>query len=195
MAFSFYRPFWTSLSATGRLPRGRLVIASLAALSLFAQGSPQSGKSVQDGLQELTSEVRQLRNSLNQSSARHSLVQIEVERYRMEHDTVTLISNRLEDTRTELASVVDSLPQLLKQADSVANQLKAAADPDRRTELEAALNDAQTSAEQHKQNEAQLRERESRLTDALRIEEAKLDAVSRRLDAVAAQLEAQEVAK
>lgn len=176
----------------GRLA-GICLFAALHPAPLSAQNAAPA-KSVQDMLHELTNEVRLLRNSFNQNAARQGRVQIELERYRAQNERVTLASKRLEDTHTELAAVIDALPGLTRQVQELEAQLNMAT-PEQRPSVEASFKNAQANIDQQKQRESQLREHEARLSDAIRFEQSRLDEISRRLDTVIVQLEAQEAGK
>jgi hypothetical protein len=160
-----------------------------------AQTITPSGKSVQDVLQDLISEVRMLRISFIQSTAQQDRIHIELEQYRVEQDRVNTLSNRLEDVRTELAAVAEASRQLTQQVESDQRQLSVTSDLDRRATLEAAVKANQTAVEQQQHQEAQFREREGRLADALRLEEAKLEEINQRLNLVKSQLGAAGISK
>jgi chromosome segregation ATPase len=105
------------------------------------------------------------------------------------------VTSRLEDTRTELAAAVDSAAQFAHQKESAEAELTTTADPTRRFDLESAVKQAVANLEERKQQELQLREKETRLADALRSEEAKLSTINSRLDSIAAQLQVMETVK
>lgn len=172
-----------------------LLLAIAITGPVSAQAVPASEQTVQDLLAELVGEVRMLRNSLSQTSARQSRIQIEVERYRVQTDTVNLVASRLEDTRTELAATVDSVVQFSHQFESGQAELTMTTDLTRRLDLESAVKQATTNLEERRRQESQLREKEARLVDSLRVEEAKLATINSRLDAMEGQLQAIETAK
>ena len=170
-----------------------LVMAIVAPLS--AQELPTGEKTIQKLLAELVGEVRMLRNSLTLTSARQSRIQIEVERYRVQTDALNLVTNRLEDTRTELAAAIDSVEQFSHQKESAEAELGTTADATRRVDLESALKQVAANLDERKRQESQLREKEVRLAGTLRVEEAKLSVINSRLDAIASQLQVLETAK
>jgi predicted RNase H-like nuclease (RuvC/YqgF family) len=150
----------------------------------LGQGSAQQDKAIQSVVEELVGEIRLLRESITQSNNRQSLILVEVERYRMQRDVVSGLSSRVEDTRTEINNVGESISQLGQQFEALNALVQSTTEPERRAVLENNAKEMQANIEQQKQRDSKLREQERRLAEKLQIEQTKLDALDQKLDAL-----------
>src|SRR5262249_7915585 len=132
----------------------------------------------------LLEEVRLLRQTLQRLNLGTYRSQILVERIRAQNDLIARLSRSLEDTRRELAEEQISVSRFgdrLKMAD---NLLQQEFDDKRKGEIEFELKEIKSELDLHKQKEQQAREREQRLSEQLKIEQAKLDDFENRLDSL-----------
>lgn len=133
-------------------------------------------------LKELVGEVRILRQTLHRVNVNAYRSQVLVERIRAQSDRVSRTSRALDDVRAELADMQAGINQFTERVKALEGQIQQEADEKRRTGLETELKEFKYVLDQQRQREQRAREREVRLADQLRQEQAKLDELENRLD-------------
>jgi hypothetical protein len=144
-------------------------------------------------IQALLVEVKQLRLALERSAVVAPKIQVTLQRIQLQQEQVSRMSRQSEDLRDRLAQTALDNTRVaaeIKQADARLTQEPDAA---RRKVLEeeirAATNRLEMEREQRAIHEASQRARESDLSDRLRTEQAKLDELNERLNALERLLE------
>jgi predicted nucleic acid-binding Zn-ribbon protein len=132
----------------------------------------------------LLDEVRLLRQTLQRINLNAYRSQIIVERIRAQNDRVSRLARSLEDIRDEMADVQVMINQFNDRAKSADKQLQEEPDEKRRAQMEDEYKELKYMVDINRQKEQRLREREMRLSDQLRVEQAKLDDFEGRLDAL-----------
>jgi hypothetical protein len=159
-----------------KLPVTLFTLASLALSCLQAQTPAAS-----DGtLQALLGEVRQLRLALERSAVVSPRIQTVLWRMQWQQDVVSRVSQELEAVKNIMEQPLPDMEANLRMAEQ-------GMPPEQRKffEEEAKRNKARMEDEKARQ-----RARESELTTRLRLEQAKFDELSTRLEALERALEA-----
>jgi hypothetical protein len=147
-------------------------------LSAVAQTSSQPT------LDALLNEVRQLRLTLERSNSIAPRMQLLMQRAQIQDSKVTRLSRDLQDVRENLAHHTAEMATLKTEMDRLESQSLQEINPAKKTELADIQRhikqewDQRTAADQH------LRERETELMSQLRIEQANLDMLQAKLDAL-----------
>jgi hypothetical protein len=138
-----------------------------------------SNKSSQDPVvQELLSEVRQLRIALQRMSVNGYRVQVIVERLRLQQEMVNHLTRELNGVRNEI-SEMKGLQSVMKQQAEEADKQK---DQGQFSEAQAAS--VKVMMGDFKRREQSLTEREAKLSTELEIERLNLESLNKRLDAL-----------
>jgi predicted nucleic acid-binding Zn-ribbon protein len=133
-------------------------------------------------LQTLLAEVHQLRLALEHSSKIVPLIQIAVERLKLQQDQVARAARQLEDIRRELDHFRSEQPKIQQRLQSLDNNPSQITDPRQRKELDEALKIFKLEAEQSEKSVQQLQARESELMSQFQAEQTKLTELNDRLD-------------
>jgi DNA repair exonuclease SbcCD ATPase subunit len=153
--------------------------ALTAPVNQLAQGD--SGQQ----MQALVSEVRQLRLAIQQSNFSAYHAQVYLERLRWQQPRVDRLNDKLEKVRAELADFRSRQANLAEEIKFFENELRKESDPGKRRELEQSLQVRKRLPEEI----AQLEQQEAQLMAQLQPEQAKLNDITERLDAVQKDLE------
>jgi chromosome segregation ATPase len=152
----------------------------------------QAGQSDQmQMLQALLDEVRQLRLALQRNNLTAYRAQILLERLRAQQERVDRLTRELEALRNELVESKTHQAQMTEMLKGIENRLNQETDQARRNELEMEQRLIKTQLEQQAQRDERQREREAQLMAQLQIEQAKLEEINSRLDALENELEKQ----
>lgn len=133
-------------------------------------------------LQTLLAEVHQLRLALEHSSKIVPLIQITVERLKLQQDQVARVTRQLEDIRRELDHFRSEQPKIQQRLQSLDNNASQITDPRQRKELDEVLKISKLEAEQSEKSAQQLQARESELMSQFQAEQTKLTELNDRLD-------------
>lgn len=165
----------------------------LAASSTALAQSGNSANSVPADDKQLTqallNEIKLLRQTLQRTSLSSFRAQVLTERLRVQQDQVSQLSRELEGLRAALADGRFGQPWMAERVKEVESQLERETDPVRRQQFERQSKQLQLEAERQAQRVAQQREREMQLTAKLQTEQAKLNELNERLDALERELE------
>ena len=167
----------------------RVGVILLLCLSCFLFRGEARAQSLKQNSDEqitkaLLEEVRLLRQTLQRLNLNAYRSQIIVERIRAQNDRVARLSRSLEDTRDELADVQVMTNQFSERAKAIEKQLQEESDEKRRAPIESEYREMKYLLDINRQKEQRLRERETRLSEQVRVEQAKLDDFEGRLDAL-----------
>ena len=165
---------------------GVILLLCLSCSLFQGEARAQSPKQNSDDqtAKALLEEVRLLRQTLQRINLNAYRSQIIVERIRAQNDRVARLSRSLEDTRDELADVQVMTNQFNERAKAIEKQLQEESDEKRRAPMEGEYREMKYLLDINRQKEQRLRDRETRLSEQVRVEQAKLDDFEGRLDAL-----------
>ena len=141
-------------------------------------------------LQSLLNEVRQLRLAIERTGALWPQMQIMLQRVQLQQQYVETLSRQLEQLRDQIARSANESAQLnsrVKESEIRAGQEQ---DARRRQQAEDEIKRLKAVIEQIAMRDRQQQDRESQLAGALQNEQAKLNDLNARLDAVERLLQA-----
>lgn len=174
---------------------GGLLMACLT-LSSFSrsQAITSSSNQTQQGdngqpIQALLNEVRQLRLAIQRSNLNTYHAQVTLERLRIQQQIVDRLNEKLGEVRERMAKVKIDQARLPERFPEIEIRLSQETDPAKRREIENEKKIFKFEAEQFAQIEAQGRETETMLNGQLQNEQAKLNELNERLDALQRELE------
>jgi len=159
-----------------------VMLAFLAAWTGLAQSTDNAA------LQALLSEVRQMRLTLEKSVSLAPRLQLLMQRAQMQDQKVARISQQLDELRKQISAETARQLNATQRLEKIEQEISSETDVEHRKQLEdmrAGLKMvAGTGPEQ------QLRARESEIANSLQTEQAVLDELNGKLDAIERQLEA-----
>ena len=172
----------------------RLFVRSLLLFACFClpaiSAEAQSAKTQDDKtLQALLNEVRLLRETLQRINLNAYRSQMIFERIREQSDRVARLDRMLESTRDEMANLPTQINQIGERAKTVESQIQQESDLKQRSQLEEMQKELKSFRDQQREKLDRLRERESRLTTELQVEQGKLSDLEGRLDALEREIE------
>jgi len=182
----------------GKIPSLLICVAilCLAAMStLFIRvNKPAAAAQVEEGqtLQNLLTEVHQLRIALQRNNLNTYRAQITVERMRVQQEQVLNVRRELESARNQLLISKRFHTEMADRVKEFESQLGQETDPYRRAALERQYRESKRSFESQVQWEEGLREREAQLVNQQQFEQAKLSELADRLDALEREIESQQ---
>jgi chromosome segregation ATPase len=161
----------------------RLLILALLAVLFFSPATyGQAASSDTKTLQAILEEVRQLRQDLHSTAATVQKAQILLYKIRIQSDTVSRLSQRLEDVRDRLQEVKSVRAQNAARIKTIEDSFDQTQDAVSRKRLEDELSARKNQAEQISVQEQDLETKESEQSSQLRQEQAKLDDMQASLD-------------
>ena len=172
------------MKSTKRVGPLLLICLSCLLFNRGAQAQSQKQNNDEQTVKALLDEVRLLRQTLQRINLNAYRSQIIVERIRAQNDRVSRLARSLEDARDEMADVQVFIIQFNDRAKSAEKQLQEESDEKRRAQVEGEYKELKYMLDINRQKEQRLREREMRLSEQFRAEQAKLDDFEGRLDAL-----------
>ena len=163
-------------------------VLKLSILSLLAVAAAHAQGNDDATLKALLSEVRQLRLTLEKSISLAPRMQLLIERAKLQDQKVTRISQQLDEVRKHIAAETGRQTNAAERLAKAELELSSETNADRRKELEDLQ--AAMKVEAGRGADQQLRAREGELASALQTEQAALDELNGKLDAIERQLEA-----
>lgn len=164
----------------------------LSAMFLFV-GLAYSQTNSDAAIQALLVEVKQLRLALERSAVVAPKIQVTLQRLQLQQEQVSRLSRQLEELRDRLAQAALDSGRLAAETKQAEARLTQEVDPARRKIIEdqirVANNRLEMEREQQSVHEASQRARESELSGRLHSEQAKLDELNDRLNALERMLE------
>jgi len=165
-----------------RFVRLLLACACLAAPAIAQTASPQT-------LDALLAEVRQLRLAIERGNTIVPRVQLLLQRVQMQDAKVSRISRDLQDVRSNIADRATEMPRLRAAQEQLDNRIRQEQNTVERTRLEEDQRNLKAELEQRAAREQQFLAHESELASRLLVEQASLDALQSKLDALEKSLE------
>jgi chromosome segregation ATPase len=140
-------------------------------------------------LNDLLTEVHQLRLALQQSNLMGYRAQIALERIRMQQARVDRLTRQIEANESELATIGLSLPQIVERAKALEGEAKLEQNAEQRVQLEAEYRESKSAVDQQKEREVQLRALQAQLESQLQSEQLKLEDLNARLSQLEREME------
>jgi hypothetical protein len=171
------RSIWLAAALAVGLTVGRVVVS-------HAQ-SPQAAEGISST--DLVKEIHLIRAFLEASHKDNARLEVLLNRYRLQHDTVASISDRLEYIRDELATVDNDIAAASTKAGDfqVSSNAVSSTDAEVKPQLESQLNDSQAVLQDLKSRQTRLLAQQSRLSSALNTEQNRVRVLEDALDAIA----------
>jgi hypothetical protein len=166
-----------------------LGVSIFASLQSSQSAPPQQGDD-QQLIRSLLTEVRLLRLAIEHNQFNTLRMQIVTERINFQQGQVNVLSQRLEDTESELANYQADQPMLLEQLHEMDGQIKQEKDAYLRKQLEVQYDAMKLANGQQIRMEEQLQQRAKLLASKLKTETVKLDAFNDQMNALEGQLSA-----
>jgi len=157
-----------------------LVFVLCSCLAAWAQAPSTDPQT----LQNLLSEVHQLRIVLERSATIAPRIQIAVERLKLQQEQVARTSRELADLRERLDHNRSELSRMQQRAQSLEAAETQETDPNKRRELDEALKMIKLDTEQTEKSTQQLQAREGELASQLQSEQSRLTELNDRLDQI-----------
>jgi predicted nucleic acid-binding Zn-ribbon protein len=167
-------------------PKNRLKLMRLISLLVcvsFTALAQTPAPDVQT-LQSLLAEVHQLRIALERSTQIAPRIQIAVERLKMQQEQVGRVAKDVDDARRELDHFRTEQSRIQQRVQSIGNAVTETADPDKRKDLNNALDISKQEADQAEKSVQQAQVREGELTSQLQSDQAKLTELNDRLNQI-----------
>ena len=173
----------------GFLASGVILLTILGAASFSAPtGQTSQGDSGQT-MQALLSEVHQLRLAIQRSNLNTYHAQVTLERLRLQQQQVDRVNDKLGGARALIARVQMDRSRLQADLPRLETQLSQESDPGRRRDMENQQQAIKLEVERQLETISQQRELESQLSAQVQVEQAKLNELNERLDALQKELE------
>jgi chaperonin cofactor prefoldin len=172
---------------TMRLAAGFLLVLAVGQVILIHAQSPQASGGSGD---ELVKEVRLMRLFLESSQREINRREVVLQRYRIQHDIVASVTERLETVRDELATINNEINQAVERATELQSNVDAAViattDPERKAQIDLQVSDTRTRLQDLRARQTRLQEQESRLSASFNAENAKFRVLEQTLDTLIA---------
>jgi chromosome segregation ATPase len=175
----------TSLTYT--LSRSALLIIFVLSASFSGpayQATTPAGNSDSQILQELVSEVRQLRIVLARTSALSSRLQITLQRLQLQQNQVNTISDRLASVRNEITRLQTEQARDSGSLSDIENRLEQEQNPNTQKVFQSEQKFMKTAIEQKAREIQDETSREGELAASLQSEQSKLNELQTRLDSL-----------
>jgi chromosome segregation ATPase len=159
-------------------------------LSAALVAAPAAGQTNPDAatLQELLSEVRQLRRTVEKNLSLGPRIQVLLQRAQFQEQKVLRVSQQLDDVRKQIAQETARQTAANERLAKIEQDISNESDAARRSDLEAMRAGLKMVAGNGP--DQQLRAHESELANSLDTEQAALNDLNEKLDALERQLEA-----
>lgn len=162
-------------------------IAMLAALAVAAPGHAQTTSPDGATMRELLTEVRQLRLALEKSILLGPKMQLMMQRAQLQDQRVARISQQLDNVRKQIADETARRTKVTEAIAEIDQELSGAVDAEQRKQLETTRANLKNAAAAGP--DQQLAARESEFARSLEAEQAVLNELNEKMDAMVRQLE------
>jgi chromosome segregation ATPase len=173
-----------------------LLVLVVSSLTIFTVSKASTNSAVQAGqsdggqpMQELVSEIRQLRLAIQKTNLSTYHAQITIERMKLQQQRVYSLDAQLGAIRNQLASTRKILSQLSAQLKSCEEVHARETDAAARTVREGEIRGIKAELEEMIQKEQQQQEAETQLNTQFMLAQATLADLNERLDALQRELE------
>ncbi|MGA2136544.1 MAG: hypothetical protein ABSH50_30000 [Bryobacteraceae bacterium] len=161
-----------------------IITAMLLAVPAWAQNTSADGAT----MQALLDEVHQLRLTMEKTALLGPRIQLALERARIQEQRVARVSQQLDDVRKQVAAESQQRAHAVNVLATTEQELAANPEGEHRKELESMRDNFKRIAEAAP--DPQLSARDGELSSALQNEQAALNELNGKLDAIERQLEA-----
>ena len=141
-------------------------------------------------LQQLLTEVRELRLTLQRATVSNTRFQMLIERVRVQQAHVDALGRQLETFHSQIADLKVAKPQIEQQIKDAEDMLDRTSDPNAHAELESRIKGGKANLARFTQEDERLRNRETALDTELQVQQAKLNELNSQLDALMNELKA-----
>jgi chromosome segregation ATPase len=175
------------------LPRISLLIFAVLVVTFtypasttFAQTNKASdpAQNPDKTMQQLLTEVRELRLAVQRATTSHTRFQVLIERVRIQQNHQETVSRQLENLRSQFADLKAAKPQMEQQIKEAEELLERTTDPNRRTDLESQIKSMKANFARFGPEEERVRNRELALETDLQNSQQKLNELNSQLDAL-----------
>jgi chromosome segregation ATPase len=150
-------------------------------------GGPVQGDRDQT-LQQLLTEVRELRLAGQRPTVNNTRFQMVIERVRVQQAHVDALSRQLENIHSQVADMKAMKPQMEQQIKDAEDLLDRTPDPNAHSDLESRIKVVKANLARLAQEDERLRNRETALDIELQSAQAKLNELNSQLDSLMSEL-------
>ena len=150
-----------------------------------------SGRSEAQILEDLVTEVRQLRLALERTNSINSRLQITLQRVQLQQNQVTRISGQLESVHDAIGRLESEQTDLSNHMADVESRMEQEQNADRQKAIQIEQKQMKLMLDQKAQAIQEQRTREGELTSQLQSEQARLNQLQADLDSLEKQIEAE----
>jgi len=133
-------------------------------------------------LQQLVTELRELRLAVQRATLNNTRVQMLIDRARLQQSVIDGIGRQLDLVRAQLADLRNAKPQMEQQIKDTEELLERTTDPNGRLDIESRLKSFKASFGRIAPEEDRLRNREVALETELQNAQAKMSELNNQLD-------------
>jgi chromosome segregation ATPase len=135
-------------------------------------------------LQQLLTEVRELRLAVQRATVNNTRFQMLIERMRIEQARVDAIGRQLENIRAQTADMRASRPQMEQQIKDTEMLLDRTSDPNAHADLESRIKAMKGNVARFAQEEERLQGREATVNTELQAAQSRVSELNSQLDAL-----------
>lgn len=139
-------------------------------------------------LQQLLTEVRELRLAVQRATVSNTRFQMLIERVRVQQAHVDALSRQLENIHSQVAEMKAAKPQMEQQIKDAEDLLDRTPDPNAHAELDSRIKGGKANLARLAQEDERLRNRETAFDTELQAGQAKLNELSSQLDSLMSEL-------
>jgi chromosome segregation ATPase len=168
-----------------------VMLCYVSPTSAQAQSNKPAGSVPGDGdqtLQQLLTEVRELRLAVQRATVSNTRFQMLIERVRVQQSHVDALSRQLENVHSQVAEMKAAKPQMEQQLKDAEDLLDRTPDPSAHADVESRIKSGKASLSRLTQEDERLRNREVVLDTEVQAAQAKLNELNGQLDSLMSEL-------
>jgi chromosome segregation ATPase len=139
-------------------------------------------------LQQLLTEVRELRLAVQRATVNNTRFQMLIERVRVQQAHLDALSRELENIHSQVAEMKAAKPQIEQQIKDAEDLLDRTPDPNAHAELDSRIKGGKANLVRFTQEDERLRSRETAVDTELQTAQAKLNELNSQLDLLMSEL-------
>jgi len=139
-------------------------------------------------LQQLLTEVRELRLAVQRATVSNTRFQMLIERVRVQQGHIDALSRQLENIHSQVADMKAAKPQMGQQIKDAEDLLDRTPDPNAHAELDSRIKGGKANLARLAQEDERLRNRETAIDTELQAAQAKLNELNGQLDSLMSEL-------
>ncbi len=139
-------------------------------------------------LQQLLTEVRELRLAVQRATVSNTRFQMLIERVRVQQGHIDALSRQLENIHSQVADMKAAKPQMEQQIKDAEDLLDRTPDPNAHAELDSRIKGGKANLARLAQEDERLRNRETAIDTELQAAQAKLNELNGQLDSLMSEL-------